>query len=164
MHRTLAAAVLGAAVAAGTPARADHFMATADPAVVQGINEIVMLYGQACRIGYGDACQMAQMAQQQGYAMLNAGYDCQLRGIPQACGYYRQTYATMSNQLGQLRQAQTGGMIGQASGAGVDPLGATHQERMSTIEAWGQSRLQWGQQQSQLMDQRHDAFMETLRK
>ncbi|QQA41677.1 hypothetical protein [Pelagovum pacificum] len=143
----------------GATASADHFMATADPEVVYAINQIVGYYYGACQAGNQMGCQMAEMAQQEGYAMLNAGYDCMMYNYEEGCWYYNQSYQRLGMHLAQLQQAQQSGMIG----GGGNPLGATHEERMTNIHNWGQSRLAWGQQQSQLMDQRHEQFMQTLR-
>jgi len=42
-------------------------------------------------------------------------------------------------------------------------LGNSHAERMQNIHNWGQQRLEFGRQSQQLLDQRHEQFMKTLR-
>ena len=167
MKTKLAAALVGVALAiVAVPAKAQSVMPMVDPSLVQGIEELVARFGDACRMGEPDACQMGAMAQQQGYVMLDAGAACRM-GNPQACVFYQQTFQMLSMQLAQIRQQQMVATLQQPPMVVApvpDPLGATHEARMNSIEAWGQNRLAWGQQQGEIMRQRNDAFMESLRK
>lgn len=155
----IAATVMSAALA--LPASADHWMQTADPNVVQALNELVLVYGGYCQQGNPQACQMVQSVQAHGGAMLNAGYECQVSGNQQACAYYRQAYGMLEQTYMQTTAALRHGQIVRYGGG--NPLGATHAERMQAIQNWGQERLQWGQRQSDMMDRSHESFMRTLR-
>lgn len=159
---SLVAGLISLSLAA--PVAADHWMATADPQVVQALNELVWVYGSYCQQGQPQACQAAQAVQQQGGMMLNAGYDCQVKGDPNACQFYQQAYGMLAATHGQVQQAMMMGQMQQpAPSPGVTPLGATHADRMNAIQQWGQDRTQWSQQRSLQMDAQHQRFMETLR-
>ena len=141
-------------------ASADHWMQTADPQVLQALNELQGFYGSYCQAGSADGCQMVQMVEQHGMQMLNAGYECQMNGNQQACQFYafayqqlEQTYYAAQQQLAQ-QQVQNPS----AGYAATD-----HWQRMEQIQNWGQQRLDWGNQQSQMMDDSHQRFMQTLR-
>jgi len=145
------------------PAYADHWMQTADPQVVQALNELAYVYGSYCQQGNPQACQMVQSIQQHGGQMLNAGYDCQVNRNQQACAWYQTSYQMLSQTYAQTQQALAQAQMQAPAGGGMNPLGNTHEQRMQSIHQWGQDRLQWGQQQGQMMDQRHEQFMRTLR-
>ena len=156
--RLVAATALAAGLSA--PAAADHWMQTADPQVVQALNEMIQVYGSGCQMGNPQACQMMQIIQQQGGTMLNAGYECQMNGNPQACQFYQYSYNSLEQAYYATHQAMTQGQL-----APVQPgySGSTHAQRMQEIHNWGQQRLQWGRQQQQMMDQNHQQFLEYLR-
>ncbi|MAY87938.1 MAG: hypothetical protein CML02_14620 [Pseudooceanicola sp.] len=154
---------LALALVIASPATADHWMQTADPPVVQALNELAMVYGNACQMGNQQACWMAQNVQSQGGMMLNAGYECQVNGNPQACAFYQNAYAQLSQAYAATQQAMTQGQKQQPAPGYGGQMGTTHAERMQQIQNWGQERLQWGQQQQQMMDRNHERFMETLR-
>lgn len=157
------AAGLALGVWAVQPAAADHWMATADPQVVQALNDLSSVYGSYCQQGNPQACNMVGAIQQHAGQMLNAGYDCQVQGNQQACAWYQHYYQVLSQTYVGTQQAIAQSRMAMPPATGVNPLGATHQQRMQNIQQWGQDRLQWGQQQSQMMDQRHQQFMQTLR-
>ncbi len=160
--RLFALVITGLAMA--TPAAADHWRQTADPQVVQALNELSWVYGTHCQQGMPAACQALQSVQQEGMMMLNAGYDCQVMQIPQACGYYQQAYGMLAQTHAQVAQMlQQGAMPMAPAAGGVNPLGATHAERMGAIAQWGQERQQWGANQSARMDANHQRFMEMIR-
>lgn len=163
VSRLLVLAITGLAMA--TPAAADHWRQTADPQVVQALNELAWVYGGYCQQGMPAGCQALQAVQQDGTMMLNAGYDCRVMGNAQACGYYQQAYGVLAQSHAQVAQMLQQGAMQQpmAPAGGVNPLGATHAERMGTIAQWGQERLQWGANQSARMDANHQRFMEMIR-
>lgn len=148
-----------------TPAVGQNWAQTADPQVVQALNELVQVYGGYCQQGNPQACQMVQEVQNHGGAMMNAGYDCQAMGNQQACAWYRNAYAMLEQTYAQTVYALQQGQLAQpgGGGGGVNPLGATHEDRMLAIQNWGQERLQWGQDRSNMMEQSHENFMNTLR-
>ncbi len=127
-------------------AQADHYLQTADPQVVQAINELIQVYGGACQQGHQQACNIAQLIQQQGGMMLNAGYDCQTQSNQQACVFYRQAYGQMEQTYYQTQQAINEGRFGAGSANNYSQY--DHSQRMQEIHNWGQQRLEWGRQQS----------------
>ena len=148
-----------------TGAQANHYMQTADPQVVQAINEIIFALGQGCSAGNMNACNMVPLAQEQAHAMLVAGYDCQAQGNPQACQFYQQNLWQLQEAYQQVAYAAQTGLLYQPSGggqAGANPLGQTHAQRMQIIDICGQQRLEYGRQSHQLLDQRHEQFMKNF--
>ena len=153
-------AALFAVIASGSTVGANHWMQTADPQVVQALNELVSVYGSACQYGNQQACQMANLVQQQGAVMLNAGYECQANGNPQACQFYQYSYGQLEQAYYATQQAINQGRF-QAQQPGYDS--STHAQRMQQIHNWGQQRLEWGRQQQSIMDQNHQQFMDYIR-
>ena len=143
-----------------TPAHANHYMQTADPYVVQQLNEIIWALGAACQMGNGQACSMMQLAQTEAHAMLNAGFECQMNGDQNACMHYNQAYGQLQQGYQQMQAAVQAGRLN-AGGGGYSQ--STHAERMQQIHNWGQQRLQWGQQQMQRSEANHQQFLEMLR-
>lgn len=158
--RALFIAALALTLAAPA-ARANHWMQTADPQVLQALNELVMVYGNACQMGNPQACQVTQSIQQSGSMMLNAGYECQVNGNPQACQFYNHAYGQLEQTYMATQQAMMAGQV-QAAPQGYG-TGTTHAQRMQQIHNWGQQRLEWGRQQQQMMDNNHQQFLEYLR-
>jgi hypothetical protein len=146
-----------------TPAAADHWKQTADPQVVQALNELLSVYGGYCQQGNPQACAMMQSVQSHGMQMLNASYDCKAQGNQQACNWYGQAYQALSSTYSQMQTAMNQGQFAAAPRTDPNPLGSTHQERMQSIQQWGQERLQWGADHSKAMDDNHAKFMERLR-
>ncbi|TFL18253.1 hypothetical protein [Jannaschia formosa] len=168
MSRFLALALAALAAAGPKPAAADHYMQTADPQVVQAIQEIVWALGQGCNAGNAGACQAIPMAQQQAHMMLSAGYDCRMQNDPQACQFYQANLQQLQQSYQQVAQAmQTGALMqpqgGMGGGGAMPGMGSTHEERMQQIHNWGQQRLEWGRQNQTIMDNSHQRFLETLR-
>lgn len=145
-----------------TAVHADHWRQTADPQVVQALNELMQVYGYYCSNGDQYACNSANNVYQSGLAMLNAGYDCQVQGNSQACQYYQGAYSDLSTAYGQINQTIPQQQYSDLMNSG-NPLGATHADRMDNIATWGQDRLDWGATQGAISDTNHDAFMQTLR-
>lgn len=162
IRKHLTAAAMACAVA-GAPASAmaDHYMASADPQVVQAITEIIQVLGQACNMGNGQACNAIPLAQQQAHVMLSAGYDCQRRN-QQACAFYQQNLWQLQAAYQQTAMAVQSGALMQNRGGGAG-MGLTHEERMQQIHAMGQASLDYGRQVSDSMDRSHQQFMEYLR-
>lgn len=155
------AAVMACALSAPLATRADHWMQTADPQVLQALNDLIGVYGNACQMGNPQACQVTQNIQQTGGMMLNAGYECQVNGNPQACQFYQQAYGQLEQTYTATQQAMMSGQV-QAAPQGYGD-GSTHAQRMQQIHNWGQQRLEWGRQQQQMMDNNHQQFLDYLR-
>lgn len=162
MNARSLAAGLALAVATIHPAAADHWMQTADPQVIQALNELSQVYGSYCQQGNPQACQMVSSIQAHAGQMLNAGYDCQVRRNQQACAWYQQYYQQLSQTYASTQQAMAQAQLTPPA-TGVNPMGATHEQRMQNIQQWGQDRLQWGQQSSAALDRSHAEFMQRLR-
>jgi hypothetical protein len=157
-HLILAA---GVCLAAGD-LRAEHYFQTADPQLLQAVNEMIYVLGQGCQVGNALACQAIPDAQHTAHVMFSAGYDCQTQGNRAACDFYRQNIAKVEQMYGIVAQAhQTGALYQPSAGAGgmVNPLGETHEDRMQQIHNWGQERLDFGVQSQAILDQRHADFM-----
>lgn len=150
-----------ALLAAPMAARANHWMQTADPQVLQALNELMMVYGNACQMGNPQACQVTQAIQQSGAMMLNAGHQCRTTGDPQACQFYNYAYGQLEQTYMATQQAMMAGQV-QAAPQGYG-AGTTHAQRMQQIHNWGQQRLDIGRQNQQILDNNHARFMEYLR-
>lgn len=151
--------ILAAVLSVSTPARANHYLQTADPQAVQAINEILQALTQGCQAGNGNACGMIPIFQQQAHAMLLAGYDCQAEGNQQACAMYQNNIWQLQQAYQTVAQAVQSGALFAPSGGAVNPLGSTHAQRMQNIHSWGQQRLDYGRQSQAILDQRHQQFM-----
>lgn len=91
------------------------------------------------------AFTIAGAAQAQYVDLYELGAYCQA-GYIEAC--------QMLNYYAQQMQPSYGGYH--------DP-NAAHMQRMQDIHDWGQTQLAIGAQNSAIMDQRHESFLETLR-
>lgn len=149
------------AIASCSPTLADHWTQTADPQVLQALGELTGLYGSYCQQGNPAACQMMDAVQQHGSQMLNAGYECQMNGNQQACYFYNSAYQSLEQAYVNAQQSLMQGQYQHPPSYYDD--GTTHAQRMEQIHSWGQQRLDWGAQHSQMMDQSHERFMQTLR-
>ena len=157
--KAIAAAVGLSVVAASPAAKADHWMATADPTVLNAINELMYVLGASCQAGNPQACQAIPLLQQDAAMILSAGYDCQVYRNAQACQFYQaslvalnQTYAATAQALAQGRLAQPGGSYSQSS----------HLDRMQQIHDWGASRLDWGASQMDMMESRQQTILDSI--
>ena len=146
----------------GERAQSNHWMQTADPQVLQALNELISVFGNACQNGAQQACQMVQNVQQQGGMMLNAGYECQTSNNAQACQFYQYSYGQLEQAYYATQQAVAQGQFAAPQPGYSD--GTTHAQRMQQIQNWGEERLEWGRQQQQMVDQNHQQFLEYLRK
>ncbi|MDB2407095.1 hypothetical protein N9W17_01005 [Jannaschia sp.] len=165
MVRILAVAL--AALAVVSPqAKADHYLQTADPQVVQTIQEIVGALGQGCNAGNAGACQSLPSFQQQAHFMLSAGYDCRASNDPQACQTYQAFLPQLQQAYQQVSYLWQSGQLMQPSGfagGGGAGMGLTHAQRMQQIHDMGRQSTQNWRQNQQIMDNRHEQFMQTLR-
>ena len=145
-----------------TTATADHYWATADPYVVQMIQEMTYALNEGCNYGNAGACNAIGMIQQQAHMMLSAGYDCQTQGLQDACAFYQQNVYQLQQAHQQVGYAVQQGSIYAQTGGGTG-MGMTHEERMRQIHLMGQQVTANWQQNQQIMDTRHQQFLETLR-
>ena len=164
-EETIVKRILGAfAVAFGLsgPVAADHYYATADPQVVQAINEIITVLGQGCNMGNGPACNAIPMFQQQAHMMLSAGYDCRM-GNQQACGFYQQNLWQLRDAHTQVQYAANQGRLMQQYGQPTDGMGLTHEQRMQQIHNFGAQNTANFNARMQQMDTNHQKFIEMIR-
>lgn len=152
----------GALSVLATGALADHYMRTADPQIVQAVNEIIYALGEGCNAGNMTACNAIPQAQQHAHIMLSAGYDCQMQNNPAACQFYQQNIYMLQNVYQHVAAAaQSGALYQPLQAPGGGGIGATHEERMAQIDRWGQSRLDYGRESQAALDRSHDWFMST---
>ena len=163
MFRSLAVALAALTVGSPQAAVADHYMQTADPQVVQAVQEIVRALGQGCNAGNTTACKAIPRAQQQAHIMLSAGHDCQYGGQPQACQFYQANIFQLQQAYQQVSMAMQSGALMTYRGGGGARAGLSHAQRMQQIHDWGQQRLDYGAQSQALLDNNHAQFMEMLR-
>lgn len=161
MKRILLA--LSCALGLAAPAKADHYYATADPQVVQAINEMIQVLGQGCNAGNGPACNAIPVLQQQAHLMLSAGYDCQARGDQQSCQFYNQNYWQLSDAYQQMSYAVQQGRLLSAYGQPGPGMGLSHAERMQQIHNFGIQNQMNFQARMQRMDSNHQQFLEYIR-
>ncbi len=153
------AAALAFASFTSTGSKADHWMATADPTVLNAINELIYVVGASCQAGNQQACRVIPQMQQEAAMMLSAGYDCQVYRDQQACQFYQYSLVELNQAYNATAQALAQGQIAPPSGAYSQ---STHMDRMQQIHDWGASRLDWGAARQDMMDSSHQSFMEML--
>ncbi|MDQ2094046.1 hypothetical protein [Rhodalgimonas zhirmunskyi] len=135
-----------------------------DPQLYGMVSQIVMTLGNACNMGNGQACQLAQMAQQEAQVVFQAGYQCQMTGDPNACGFYQQNAMQIGQIYQQIQMAQMQGQFNQPIPGATGPgMGLTHEQRMQQIQQMGQQSTQNWRDNGRLMDKRHQDFLNTLR-
>jgi len=113
---------------------------------------------------------MTGSVQQQADAMLNANYDCVIDNDQPACVFAQNAYAQLDHIYVQTMQAanlqgygsqQFHDQLAAHTGGYVDPR--SHQTNMRQIQAWGASRIDWGNQQGAGADSNHQAFIDHIR-
>lgn len=145
------------------PAKADHYYATADPQVLQAINQMMGMLGQACNMGNAQACNAIPLMQQQAHMMLSAGYDCRMQGNQNACNFYQQNVWQLREAQQQVQMAAQQGRLMQQQGGTAPGMGMTHEQRMQQIHNFGVQNTQNFNNRMQRMDQNHKKFIEMLR-
>jgi hypothetical protein len=145
-----------------TEAKANHYMQTADPQVVNAINEMIGALSQGCNYGNSAACNAVVLLQQQAHFMLSAGYDCSQRGDQQACAFYNQNYGQLEQAYNELSMIMQNGGLVQNTGGGQG-MGLTHEQRMQQIHDFGAQNTANFQARQATMDQNHQNFLATIR-
>ena len=151
------AAIVGACLlAVAAPAKADHWMQTADPQVLSALNQLGSAFGQLCQRGNQQYCMAYNQLDMHGRQMLNAGYECQVNGNQQACWFYQESY----NGLSQTWAAYQQGIANAQASAGQSPMaGMNHQQRQQFLQNNFNRIMEQGRQNSQLLDQRHQQWL-----
>lgn len=155
--------ILAFAVGLNGAAKADHYFATADPVVVQQINQIITTLGQACNMGNAQACNAIPLVQQQAHSMLSAGYDCRMQGNQNACAFYQQNLWQMQDAHRQVQMAAQQGQLMQPTGNAAPGMGMTHAQRMQQIHDFGAQNTANFNQRMKKMDENHNKFIQMLR-
>ncbi|UYV37539.1 hypothetical protein N4R57_21890 [Rhodobacteraceae bacterium D3-12] len=155
--------LLAVVVGLGGPAKADHYYATADPQVLQAINQIMTTLGQGCNMGNAQSCNAIPLLQQQAHMMLSAGYDCRMQGNPNACAFYQQNIWQLREAQQQVQMAAQQGRLMQQTGNAAPGMGLTHAQRMQQIHNFGAQNTANFNQRMQTMDQNHKKFIEMIR-
>lgn len=150
---------LTAAMGLALPAKSDHYLATADPQMVQAISMLIGLYEQQCMIGNQAGCQGLPQAQAEGWAILDAGYRCQ-NGDPSGCQMYEYGVQMIGGVMYQIQQQQLMSMAQFAGNGGGGAM--SHYDRMQQIHNWGQTRLAIGQQNMDTMQSSHESFLNNV--
>lgn len=156
MTRFFRTALATATLALGlgsAPAKADHWMQTADPQVLSVLGTLGNAFGQACQAGSQQHCVAYQELDRQGVQMLNAGYECQVNGTQQACWFYQEQYAGLSQIWGIYQQS-----LAQAS-ASSPMAGMNHQQRQQFLQNNFNRIMQQGRENSALLDRRHQQWL-----
>lgn len=147
---------------AASSASAQGFMGMQnDPALIQAVNQMAMTLGNACQMGDQASCQNYNYIMQNANAMMGASNACQ-GGDQMACNYYGQYYQQMDYDYGVFSQQFSAGMAAVPPGGGVNPLGATHQDRMDAIQNFGAQNTQNWQTHMNQMEQNHQTFMNQI--
>ena len=139
--RPLALAFLLAAPLA-PQAQAQQFAPGVDPNLVMALDQMISYVYMGCQMGDQNSCMNAQMMQQQGANLIGAGQYCYQTNDPNACAFYQQGVMQVQNAYGMMMQS-SGGQMTQMPGVDPgNPLGATHDQRMANIAAWGAQNTQ----------------------
>lgn len=159
MNRLFAA--LACAIGLSGPGQAQNYMSSADPMVVQAINEIIYVYQLYCNAGEMQACNTLPMIEQGAQETLALGQNCQM-GDQAACSTYQEhlwelqgAHSQAMVSYNQLQAAQSGGQSGD--------MGLTHEQRMQQLQQWGAQNQANHDYRMQQMDQSHQQFIEMLR-
>jgi len=104
--RTIAALAFAVVAAQGSPAKADHYLSSADPTVVAGFQQLLQVYGNACQLGNPQSCSVYQLLDGEAIQTLSAGYDCQ-QGDQQACDYYNYSVGELNPEMVVVALAET---------------------------------------------------------
>ncbi len=121
--------------------------------------------GTGCQLGDQNGCQSYQYVQDLAGYLIATNDGCNYQGDQQACQYFQQAYNQLDIDFGQYLQfyaPQVQAMMG-GGGQMYNPMGSTHEERMTNINNWGQQMLENGRASQAILDQSHSGFMETLR-
>lgn len=121
--------------------------------------QMMMAYGGACQMGDQQGCAAARYLQDLGGYLMYTNDFC-VQGNQQACADFQQAYGQLDYDYGQFAAYYQPQM--QVPQGGVNPLGATHEERMQNIHNWGQGMLAQGNANQAILDQRHADFMATI--
>lgn len=158
MSLRLAFPVLAALAAA--PSQAQPFQGMEyDQGLNMALQEMLNAFGGACQtMGDPNACGAFSYVQQTANYMVGASDAC-LQGDPMGCQAYQMAYQDVSATYAGFSQAMQGGMGMDPSGGlsgglsgGVDPLGATHGDRMGAIAQFGADNTAAFNSRMQAMD------------
>jgi hypothetical protein len=110
--------------------------------LVMALDQMISYVYMGCQMGDQNSCMNAQMMQQQGANLIGAGQYCYQTNDPNACAFYQQGVMQVQNAYGMMMQS-SGGQMTQMPGVDPgNPLGATHDQRMANIAAWGAQNTQ----------------------
>ena len=143
-----------AAITLSAPAEAQQDYLQNDQAALYALDIMYQTLGSYCMAGDPVGCQATQyVADLAGY-LWNASQACEW-GDEGACYAYMQAYWQLDSDYGQFT----------AYFAQFDysAYGSTHEERLAGIRAHGQAILAQGYQNSAILDQRHQQFLDYLR-
>ncbi len=136
------ALVLGAPLAPA--AQAQQFAPGVDPNLVMALDQMISYVWMGCQMGDQNSCLYAQNMQQQATDLIGAGQYCFQTNDPNACAFYNQGYMQAQQAYAMMAQSAGGQMAQMPGNDPSNPLGATHDQRMANIAAWGaQNTTNW---------------------
>jgi hypothetical protein len=168
--RLAALALVLALPAAGAQAFHDFQGMQADQGLLQAIDQMAQTLGYGCQaMGVMEACNGYDMLMTTANRMAWASDAC-LQGNPQACQGYAQdlsfmaaSYQSMTNAAGMAAGGGAGGMVGTPGYDPMNPLGATHDDRMNAIAGFGAAATGAYQDRSAQSDIAHNQFLDMIR-
>jgi hypothetical protein len=159
MRRVIPFACLAALTA--LPAAAQQFQGMEyDQQLNFALQDMLNSFGYACQnMGDQNACAGFNYVQQAANYMVGASNAC-LQGNQDGCNAYAITYQDMSTTYQSYSQAYYGNQTPDitAGVAAIDPLGATHDDRMAAISNFGAANTEAFNNRMATMDSNAAAF------
>ncbi len=158
MRQIAAAAPLALLLAVASPA-AEAQMAGVDPQLYAMLEQMISFTSYNCQMGNPQACANVQGMQAEAQYLIQAGQYCMQTNDPNACGYYRNGVMQVQMAYGQMA-AQ---MQPAPAYDPMNPLGATHEDRMQAIQQMGATGTQNFNNRMEQMDQNQAQFLDYIR-
>lgn len=160
MRPFISAATLAAlgVMAAPTTAEAQQ-MGYVDPQLYSMLEQMISTVAYGCQMGNPQACANLQGLQAEAQYLIQAGQYCMQTSDPNACSYYQNGVMQVQMAYGQMA-AQ---MQPAPAYDPMNPLGATHEDRMRAIRQLGETGTQNFNDRIEQMDQSHQQFLDYIR-
>ena len=145
-------------------AQAQQYTPGVDPNLVMALDQIISYVWQNCQMGNQGACQYAQQIQMDAQNLIGAGQYCYQTNDPNACQFYQNGIWEVEQAYGQMHQQMAGSQM--PAGPSYDPnnpMGATHEERMANIAAFGAQNTQNWVDRGAASDANQAAFIDYIR-
>jgi hypothetical protein len=149
----------------GLPATAQQFQSMQyDQQLNFALQDMLNSFGYACQnVGDPNACAGFNYVQQAANYMVGASNAC-LQGNQDGCNAYAIAYQDMSSTYQSYSQAYYGNQTPDMTGgvAPIDPLGATHEDRMAAISNFGAANTDLFNGRMEAMDTNQAQFLEYI--